>query len=78
MTVVSESMSAVCVLDIHVCVCMRERALEREGECLCIYVNGFSLDLTDIKMVYTTWAKDDVSIHTHTSISRELSEARVV
>lgn len=34
---------------------------------------GFSLDLTDIKkMVYTTWAKDDVSIHTHIGMERAL------
>lgn len=33
--------------------------------------HGFSLDLTDIKMVYTTWVKDDVSIH-YTSMLREL------
>lgn len=32
---------------------------------------GFSLDLTDLKMVYTTWVKDDVSIQ-YTSILREL------
>lgn len=33
---------------------------------------GFSLDLTDIKMVYTTWVKDDVSIHIHIDIERAL------
>lgn len=58
-SVVSESMSTVCVLDIYVCV----RACVR---LLSVHVcYGFSLNLTDIKMVYTTWVKDDVSIHIH-------------